>query len=458
MIFNSYEFIFIFLPFFIAAYYLLPTRLRIAVITIASYVFYAAWNSKFVFLLLGVTLVNYIFGKSIHGASTTGKRKLLCGASVAFNLGVLACFKYLGLFEDTINALAGHQVVASLRLVLPVGISFYLFQCMSYTIEIYRKSAHPSRNFLDFACYVSLFPHLVAGPILRYSFMEKQFVEREHSKNRFLEGIGFFIVGLAKKVLIADTLGTAATSLFSGHAGGTYAAWASTVAFSLQIFYDFSGYSDMAVGLGRIMGFTIPQNFNSPYLAQSMSEFWRRWHMSLSYWLRDFLYIPLGGSRKGEFNRYRNLMITMFLCGLWHGASWLFVMWGCYHGALLCIERLLGERNPVRKLPAALQILTTNFLVMMGWVLFRSDSLSTATRVYRNLFTAGDGSATAFMIAPAFIATLLAAVAFTIKGENIYDRKWNFTPAWALLFLGILVVCAATVFSRDFAPFIYFQF
>ncbi|HOX27731.1 MAG TPA: MBOAT family O-acyltransferase, partial [bacterium] len=225
------------------------------------------------------------------------------------------------------------------------------------------------------------------------------------------------------------------------------------------IFYDFSGYSDMAIGLGRFMGFNIPQNFNSPYLSASFSEFWRRWHMSLSYWLRDFLYIPLGGSKKGRFRTYVNLIITMFLGGLWHGAAWTFIVWGLWHGALLAIERALGDRNPIRKAPRVVQILFTNFFVMIGWAFFRAASLGEAGKVIRGLFGfGGEGAASAFMKAPGFLAAAALAVLLIIKGENIYERKWRFNAATCVFIIALFAVCAVLVLSQDFSPFLYFQF
>jgi len=459
MLFNSYEFLFFFLPCFLLIYYITPERHRTFVLTFAGYVFYAGWKPAGVPVLFGATLINYWMGKLIYGAAAPARRKLFCAASVAANLLILGFFKYTGFFEQTVNGLVGRQVLTPIHIALPIGISFYLFQCISYTVDLYRGRVKPTRNFLDFACYVSLFPHLVAGPILRYSFMEKQLVHREYSSRRFAEGIAFFIVGLAKKVLIADTLGVAAAQLFETGNGGTYACWAGLIAYTLQIFYDFSGYSDMAIGLGRFIGFNIPQNFNSPYMSVSISEFWRRWHMSLSYWLRDFLYIPLGGSRLGSLRTYLNLFITMLLGGLWHGASWTFVFWGAYHGILLAIERLLGSRNPVKRLPVPLQIVFTNFLVMIGWAFFRADTFGKAISIISGLFGGqGDGATAPFLTSPGFVATALAGIFLLLKWENIYERKWRFTPVMVAILICGFIACAVLVMTRHYSPFLYVQF
>ncbi|MFA6451421.1 MAG: MBOAT family O-acyltransferase, partial [bacterium] len=280
MLFNSYEFLIIFLPLFLLAYFS-TSRHKTLVLTIGSYIFYMGWKPSGAILLLMCTSINYLLGKAIFNSSSSGFRKILCAVSVAADLSILSYFKYLGFFEGAINSIQGHQIIKPAEIALPIGISFFIFQCISYTVDIYRKRVNPTKNFLDFACYVSLFPHLVAGPILRYSLIESQLRNREHTANKFAEGVAFFIVGLSKKVLIADTLATAANQLFDGGALGAYSCWAGLIAYTLQIFYDFAGYSDMAVGLGRMLGFYIPQNFNSPYLSTSISDFWRRWHMTL---------------------------------------------------------------------------------------------------------------------------------------------------------------------------------
>ncbi len=429
-------------------------------LTIAGYVFYSAWKTEGAYILFGITLVNYLFGGAIYGAKNAKAAKAYCLLSIALDLGILCYFKYTAFFEKTLNGIAGREIVQPLEIILPIGISFYIFQCISYTVDIYRGRVRPTRNFLDFACYVSLFPHLVAGPILRYSIMEPQLTNKVYSKRNFAEGIGFFIVGLCKKVIIADTMAVAADALFDGKAAGTYACWTGVIAYTLQIFFDFSAYSDMAVGLGRMVGFKIPQNFNSPYLSRSFADFWRRWHMTLSYWLRDFLYIPLGGNRRGRVRTYFNLIITMVLGGLWHGAAWTFVFWGFYHGLLLAIERLLGKSNPIKRFPVFIQILFTDFMVMIGWVFFRAESFHSAISIIAGLCGfSGNIYVSPFMIDPGFILTfLLSIVLIATAWENVYENHWRYDMIKTGLLLGLFLVCIILIFARQTAPFIYAQF
>lgn len=336
MLFNSYEFIFLFLPIVLIGYYAVfrGHRARMIFLTVMSYIFYGWWDYRFCALMLISTWLDYVAGAKVASGTTSRARKAWVGVSLVGNLGLLGFFKYFDLGAQTLNELAkwlgrDSPLIPLLHVTLPVGISFYTFQSMSYTIDIYRGCAKPARNFWDFACYVALFPQLVAGPIVRYHELAEQLVSRTHTLTKATRGAALFILGLAKKVIIADGVAPIVKLVFDADGPpGFLAAWSGVLAYAMQIYFDFSGYSDMAVGLGLFLGFQFPQNFHSPYKSSSITEFWRRWHISLSSWLRDYLYIPLGGNRYGPMRTYVNLFITMLLGGLWHGASWTFVIWG----------------------------------------------------------------------------------------------------------------------------------
>ncbi len=345
MLFFEYSFLFVFLPCVLGVYSLLPAGRRNAWIFLASCAFYAASSWIFLPLLLGSVLVDYVAGGRIARAQSLRARRAWLTLSVAANLGVLAFFKYSGMLTSSFRALLGPDSIPLVDAALPVGISFYTFQSMSYTIDLYRGRVETARSLADFGAYVTLFPQLIAGPIVRFSHLQEQLRERIHSWERFAAGIQTFVVGLAKKLLVADTLASLSAPIFAAGHPGALDAWTAMLLFAGQIYFDFSGYSDMAIGLGRMMGFELPQNFDAPYRATSFADFWRRWHITLSTWLRDYLYIPLGGSRRGMLRTYVNLTVTMLLGGLWHGASWNFVLWGGAHGTLLAAERLLRERG-----------------------------------------------------------------------------------------------------------------
>ncbi|MDA1292943.1 MAG: hypothetical protein O3A81_04145 [bacterium] len=349
------------------------------------------------------------------------------------------------------NSLAGNAWLPSWNIVLPVGISFYTFQSMSYSIDMYRKNITPARNFFDFACYVSLFPQLVAGPIIRYKELAGQLVTRTHTTEKFALGLQRFIVGLAKKILIADTCGLIADNAFAVQELGTGAAWIGILAYTFQIYYDFSGYSDMAIGLGLLFGFTFPENFRFPYMATSIGDFWRRWHITLGNWFRDYVYIPLGGSKSGVKRTLINLLITMFLAGLWHGASWTFVVWGVYYGVLLAVERLTISARSA--LPKALQILMTFFLVTMGWVLFRSETFEQALSFYSALFSKSAGTIETFGI-----TTIILVGLFTLLEPFFPDVlkkvSWRSAVVCSVLFATSLIMIA----GNESSPFLYFQF
>ena len=465
MLFNSYEFLFLLLPLTLAGYYLfLPKAGRHAWLTLCSFVFYGWWDYRYLGLLLLAITIDYVAGGRIAAAADPAKKKRWLLVSICGDMGMLGFFKYYDLGAGTVNALGqfatGSDWLPLLHLVLPVGISFYTFQSMSYSIDIYRGHARPAKSFVDYACYVSLFPQLVAGPIVRYHEVDAQLRERTHSWAKAGAGIVFFVLGLAKKVLLADSVAPMADWGFAQTAIGLAGAWSSLVAYTLQIYFDFSGYSDMAVGLGLMIGFKFPQNFNSPYKSASISEFWTRWHISLSAWLRDNLYIPLGGNRKGPVRTYVNLFLTMLLGGLWHGANWTFMLWGAYHGALLALERMSGRRGMAWRLPRSLQVGFTFLLVMFGWLLFRAKNLAEFARMLRGL-VGRNGWGGAYPLADAGWLNwggMLFCLVLVFAARNTWEIRWQPSRRLAVGLALLFLVCVATFLVNTSSPFLYFQF
>ncbi len=478
MVFSSQIFLFWFLPIALAGYYALvpgPRWPRHLFLIAVSYVFYGWANPPFALLLLATTTVDYALALWIareprpEGGPRSRAQKLALLLSLVSNLGLLAYFKYANFAIESYNglvALLGLEELAwrdFLRVTLPLGISFYVFHSLSYTIDVYRGHIAATRNFVDFAAFVSLYSQLVAGPIIRYAEVARQLVERTHSLEKFARGVAMFSFGMAKKVLLANPCGKVADTCFD--AGSLYAldAWVGLLAYSFQIYFDFSGYSDMAIGLGLMMGFMFPKNFDSPYKSRSITEFWNRWHLSLSTWLRDYLYVPLGGNRKGERRTYANLMIVMLLGGLWHGASANFVVWGGIHGLWLALERARGRRGLAAGLPAALQTASTFAIVSFGWVFFRAADLDAALRYLGHMAGLGavqEGAALVggVIYGPYYLASLAAAAAVTW----LAPQSWDFTrrldvprAAWAL---ALLWLACALLFAQSFNPFIYFMF
>lgn len=379
MVFSSVFFIFVFLPTFFAFYYAVPAKARSYVILIGSYIFYSWWRVDFVGLMFFSTSMNFLFGKFVHEAKEERTRKVILFAAISANLGLLFYFKYFNFMADSLAyAVNDGQTFdwAMEKIILPIGISFYNFQAMSYIIDIYRKEIEPSRSFIDFCAYKALFPQLIAGPVLRFSDLAGQFYERTHTLDKFNYGAMRFFTGLAKKVIIADSVAVIADAMFSIKNPTFVESWLGAIAYTIQLYFDFSGYSAMAIGLGMMMGFRFVENFDAPYASSNITEFWRRWHISLSTWLRDYLYISLGGNRKGPSRTYLNLLATMLLGGMWHGANWTFLLWGVWHGALLAVERFLkiGPKSPFRYSTWMITLL----LIVIGWVPFRAENLTVA--------------------------------------------------------------------------------
>lgn len=466
MLFNSYEFIFLFMPVLLLGYALLGKRGRLVFLTVMSYLFYGWWDYRFCALMLASTLIDYWAGGGISRASSSAVRRAWLIFSLVSNLSLLGFFKYFDLLARTVNEVAGwfHTTPAAvlplLHIVLPVGISFYTFQSMSYTIDVYRGNVKAAPTLWNFACFVSLFPQLVAGPIIRYRDLAEQLVERAHTSDKTALGVTFFVVGLAKKVIIADAAAPIVAQVFGMAAPGFAAAWSGVLAYAVQIYFDFSGYSDMAVGLGYLMGFTFPQNFNSPYKSLSITDFWRRWHISLSTWLRDYLYIPLGGNRKGPWRTYFNQFLTMLLGGLWHGANWTFVLWGGYHGMLLAAEKATGRRSLFWWAPPFLQRALTFILVLFGWVLFRCPTLQQAGAMFAGMFglhgLGGFGWAAAGTPLPWIVVP--AALGLAWLSPNTWEIKWKPGFPLALALSVLFVVCVAVILTNSSSPFLYFQF
>ncbi|MEI9865248.1 MAG: MBOAT family protein [Limisphaerales bacterium] len=388
---------FLFLPVVLTVYALLPgTKIKNLWLLLTSLVFYAWGEVVFIFLLLVSTLINYLLGLWVDRCEDTGRRKFAVGIAVAANVGLLAFFKYADFFIASLNSLLhpfGVTPMAQPQIPLPIGISFFTFHALSYVIDIYRRKWRAATDPKDTALYIFFFPQLIAGPILRWSAIAPQLVERTMSRSEFAEGIRRFVGGLAKKMLIANALAVPADQIFALPANelSLPVAWFGIVCYTLQIYFDFSGYSDMAVGMGKMFGFRFLENFDFPYIAQSMRDFWRRWHISLSLWFRDYLYIPLGGNRVSELRNHLNLIIVFFLCGLWHGASWTFVVWGLYHGFFLVLERTRFGIWQGR-LPRPTRHFYAVVVVMIGWVLFRSNTFTEALHFIATMFGLGHPS------------------------------------------------------------------
>ena len=485
MVFSSHLFVFYFLPVALVVYYLLPRRLRNLGLVVLSYGFYGWANPAFMILMMFSTVVDFLCGLAIAGRLGRGWRqpletlpiggerstgqKLAVGVSVVTNLSLLGFFKYFNFSVDSYNTLIGWlgltglQLDSVLRVALPLGISFYTFQSMSYTIDVFRGRATALGNFVDFACYVSLFPQLVAGPIVRFAEIEDQLRGRRETVEKFARGVAFFSLGLAKKVLLANPCGKVADTVFDAGSVVAVDAWYGALAYALQIYFDFSGYTDMAIGLALMLGFVLPKNFDSPYKAESITDFWRRWHMSLSNWLRDYLYLPLGGNRKGPRRTYINLLLVMLLGGLWHGAAWNFLVWGGFHGLLLAVERTRSKRSLFAPLPRPLRVAGTFLLVLVSWVIFRSDTLSNAGAMLASMVglgARGEGSllVSGIVAQPYYLGTVAVAAVVAWGAPQTWD--WTRSLPWwrALICLGLLWASLVALTTQSFNPFIYFIF
>lgn len=468
MLFSSIVFLFTFLPAVMILYYLLPVRFRNVILLLASLVFYVWGEPVYLFLMLLSILFNYFSGLDIARNlqdKRAAKRSLVF--NLIINLAVLGFFKYEGFVLDTLNGILPVHISYH-ALPLPIGISFYTFQILSYIIDVYRGNVKVQTNLPNFALYVTMFPQLIAGPIVQYADVDEQLASREVSWTKFGEGSMYFIRGLAKKVLLANTSGMIFTEV-SGLAKDNIAvmtAWLGAFAYMFQIYFDFSGYSDMAIGLGKMFGFEFNMNFNYPYVSKSITEFWRRWHISLSSWFRDYVYIPLGGNRVSKIKHIRNLLIVWFLTGLWHGAAWNFVAWGLYYGVILIIEKYL--LSPVLdRLPDVVRHIYSIVLVVIGWVLFFSSSFGQAADYIRVMFGAGaHGFAdreSMYLLTSNLILWLILIFGSTPLVHFRYEhmlrsKKWNTTIINSVVYAALFIVCIAYLVTETYNPFLYFRF
>ena len=470
MVFSSSIFLFFFLPLVIAGYYLLGKNFRIYFLLFASLFFYTWGEPKYVLVMLLSILINYTSGLLINKSTSSQKKKLariFLVFAVAGNLVVLFYFKYLNFSIDTVNRVFNTGFVYR-DIVLPIGISFFTFQGMSYVIDLYRQKVSVQKNPAKLAFYISFFPQLIAGPIVRYSDIEKQIYERKESVENFISGAQRFIMGLAKKVIIANNMGYIADLIFVDPimVDTAATAWLGIICYSFQIYFDFSGYSDMAIGLGKMFGFEFRENFNYPYISKTITEFWRRWHISLSSWFRDYVYIPLGGNRKG--NVYAHLLIVFVLTGFWHGASFHFLAWGLWHGFFLIIERLTGMRETRNNRLVPLRYAFTILIVVMGWVFFRSPGIHYALNYLGVMFGLvthqNSGLTISYFLSPKVLLVLgLAAVSSAPSAKLLkkFFRTNNSVIhklAANVLFLALFFVCIIFVNASSYNPFIYFRF
>ncbi|MDE5965583.1 MAG: MBOAT family protein [Lachnospiraceae bacterium] len=471
MVFSSLLFLFRFLPLVLLVYFLAPGRVRNFILFIFSLIFYAWGEPYYVVLILLSTVIDYTAGRLVDkflSQENRKKAKWAVAGSVIMNLGLLGFFKYGDFLINIVNAVTPLDI-GLMELALPIGISFYTFQTMSYTIDVYRGEAKVQKNFIAFGAYVAMFPQLIAGPIVRYQTIAEELNARKENLNDFSKGILKFIVGLGKKVLIANQVGMVFSEIAAMQTDylSTASAWLGVAAFTLQIYFDFSGYSDMAIGLGLMLGFHFPENFNYPYESKSITEFWRRWHISLGTWFREYVYIPLGGNKKGTGRQILNLAVVWLLTGLWHGASWNFVIWGLYYGILLVLEKSLLGKCRI-KLPGFVKRLYTLFFVMVGWALFSIPDMADGTGYLKTMFgLSGNGLAdryagyivssnwAVFLIALAGSTSLMAKLC----GQKLFPENTARRDVAASVFsLGVLAVSVAFLVNAAYNPFLYFRF
>lgn len=470
MVFSSLPFLFFFLPVVLLVYYfinLIAPRhtLKNTWLFLASLFFYGYGAPTLILLILFSIAVNYLSGILIDRfRPIPGKQSLILVICISINLLLLGYFKYSGLLLDTARHLSLFSSLPVLQVVLPIGISFYTFQTLSYVIDVYRGNCRSQKNIITFGTYVVLFPQLIAGPIVRYVDIEDQLMHRRESVEQFTNGVRLFLIGLAKKVLLANQMGLLWDGLRTlGDARGLAASWFGIIAFTLQIYFDFSGYSDMARGLGAMFGFHFLKNFDYPYISASITEFWRRWHISLGTWFREYVYIPLGGNRRGKSRQCVNILIVWGLTGIWHGASWNFLLWGLYYGFLLILEKLF-LLNLLKKIPAIFSHFYAMFFVILGWIIFEFEDISAMFHYIGTLFRPANGllcQDAAFLILAFLPLLLIAVLACFPFGKRLYSRLQQY-PAGILVDLAgtcvILFLCTASLVSSSYNPFLYFRF
>ncbi len=474
MVFSSVVFLYYFLPLTVLLYFAVPNKAKNTVLLLASLLFYAWGEPVYIALMLFSMTMDYTFGRVIAGQMQVGKSRLAKRTLVlaaVLNIGLLVFFKYADFVINNINTLLGLEV-EPLNLPLPIGISFYTFHAMSYVIDIYRQKIKVQKNIVSFGMYIALFPALVAGPIIRYTTIQDEVDNRKHSLSLIADGIGRFSVGLAKKVLIANPLGQMADNIFVQQIGdiSPVTAWIGIIAYTLQIYFDFSGYSDMAIGLAKVFGFKLDENFNYPYISKSVTEFWRRWHISLSSWFRDYVYISMGGNRVAPWKVTRNILVVWMLTGLWHGAAWNFVFWGLYYGVIIIAEKHLRGKFP--KVPTIVARAYTIFAFMIGWVFFRATDLTHALAYIQKMFSFASGNLMdakswlylhdhwqVMLVAIIGSTPLLKNLYCKIKGDKpIEDKPMGFALAMSFGICAVLFVCTICLTNSTYNPFIYFRF
>ncbi len=473
MVFSSTLFLLYFLPIFLLVYILIPRSFKNYWILIGSVLFYSWGAPKFVFVVLASTFLDFYIVKWLHQSQDVSQRKWLLALSISINLGLLLFFKYANFFVENLNGFLGSvgvERVGWTSIALPIGISFYTFQTLTYSIDVYRRVHEPLQKVSDYLLYILSFPQLIAGPIVRYSSIAGEITDRKETVNDRLLGLYRFAIGLGKKVLIANVMGQQADMILNGDLTNLNSpqAWLGILAYTFQIYFDFSGYSDMAIGLGKMMGFTFPENFESPYTSRSISEFWRKWHITLGTFMRDYLYIPLGGNRVNHKGRlYFNLWFVFLLSGLWHGAAWNFVLWGAFHGLFLILDRIFLLRL-LDRLGKITAIIFTFFVTVLGWVIFRLESLADIQVYFSRLFAFEDGGWGE--IFPPFRVTLMLAIFFSFititkwgqKLRDFFFYQPHYTSRQHLLLSGIamilLYLSVSSVIASGFNPFIYFRF
>ena len=468
MVFSSMTFVCVFLPVVFLLYSVLPSiPVKNGLLIIASLLFYAYGEPKYVLLMIFSIVMNYLFGRLLDSENER-LRRMIVGLAVCVNLALLFVFKYLDMVLKTVNQIS-HSSIPMANLALPIGISFFTFQALSYVIDVYRRDVEAEKNLFHVMLYISFFPQLIAGPIVKYHDIQEQIRSRKTDSGEIAAGMRRFILGLAKKVLISNVMAVTADALFAAPMGemNILSAWTAAIAYLFQIYFDFSGYSDMAIGMGRIFGFTFQENFRYPYISQSIQEFWRRWHISLSTWFKEYLYIPLGGNRKGKVRTCVNKLIVFFSTGLWHGADWTFVIWGLWHGMFMLLEEVI----PVKKLPRLLRHVYTLLVVTVGFVMFRADTFAQGIQMTGKMFAGWSFQASQMnlvlqQMTPLFILTVIIAVIACMPvlkwvrewGETIQPCRKVMEPIGYLMSLFLLVLCILSLSSGTYNPFIYFRF
>ena len=466
MVFSSTIFLCVYLPLVLLGYYICPKKGRNLFLLIVSLVFYAWGEPKYVFLMIFSILVNYIFGRLMDKNRGRQKRmKLLLVLSVVIDIGLLSVFKYTDFIITNVNAIFGANFDL-LNIALPIGISFYTFQAMSYTIDVYRDDVRVQKNLIDFGMYITMFPQLIAGPIVRYADVQDQLAERSVTTADFSEGVMRFVVGLGKKVLLANQMGAVWSDIYAlGGDVSALMAWTGAIAYTFQIYFDFSGYSDMAIGLGRMFGFKFPENFRYPYQSVSITDFWRRWHITLSTWFKEYLYIPLGGNRRGLARQALNLLIVWSLTGFWHGAGWNFVLWGLYYFVILFIEKLFLLKA-LDKLPKFFRHVYALLLIIIGWVIFASDDVSVLLPYLGSMFGANGaiGGMDVYTLLTKAVLLIICCIASTELPKKLFlsaagamNEKAAFTLK-SVLMIALLALSMILLIGDSYNPFLYFRF